>query len=139
MAATISTTRRTRTASPARWQKALKHAFDQGVTVRQLQCGVWVATSGADATSAYAVTLHDCECRAAQEGDPVCKHRATLAYTLSHLAPEPEPPAPDPLPANVVPFPAQDERDATTDRAIAYIERMAARHGDEPADFGIAA
>ncbi len=97
MAATI-TRIRPREASPARWQQALERATAQGVQVRQLQCGVWVAASGTDPNAAYAVTLTDCECRAASEGDPVCKHRAALAYHLGILEdgrdPEPPPTAP---------------------------------------------
>ncbi|MDP9370481.1 MAG: SWIM zinc finger family protein [Chloroflexota bacterium] len=95
MAATITNIRR-REASPARWQWALERAIAQGVHVRQLQCGVWVAASGTDLNAAYAVTLADCECRAASEGDPVCKHRAALAHRLGRLDadPQPEPPAP---------------------------------------------
>lgn len=78
--------------SPARWQKALKRALEQGVDVRQLATsGVWVATSGTDSTAAYVVTESDCECRAAQEGDRVCKHRALLRHVLGLLPLDPDP------------------------------------------------
>jgi hypothetical protein len=78
--------------TPARWQKALKRALEQGVDVRQLATtGVWVATSGTDSTAAYVVTESDCECRAAQEGDCVCKHRALLRHVLGMLPLDPDP------------------------------------------------
>ena len=86
--------------SPARWQKALRRALAEGVTVRQLATsGVWVAASGTDATAAYVVTVTACECRAGQEGDAVCKHRAMLRHTLGMLDLEPEPPTPAAPPA----------------------------------------
>lgn len=137
----------TRPASPERWQKALDRAIAQGVTVRQLACGVWTATSGTNPTAAYAVTLFDCECRAAAEGDPVCKHRAALADELGYLEPRD-----DPAPATITcpvchgtgtppadlgrtcPMcggaggyvPGQPWQPATADRAAAFIEAMAA-------------
>jgi hypothetical protein len=88
--------------------------------------------------------------RAAHEGDPVCTHRALLAYPLGYKLgsldspPEPEPPVAATVPANFVPFPMRAEREqltaaATAERVIAYVEQMAARYGDEPVDFGIAA
>lgn len=77
--------------TPVRWQAAIKRADAEGVTVRQLQCGVWVATSGTDANGAYIVTPTGCECRAAAEGDPICKHRAALRLRLGLLAVEVEP------------------------------------------------
>jgi hypothetical protein len=81
--------------SPARWQRALRRALEQGVDVRQLATsGVWVASSGTDATAAYVVTPDDCECRAAAEGDRVCKHRALLRHILGDLPLDPEPPTP---------------------------------------------
>ena len=70
--------------------------IEQGVDVRQLATtGVWVATSGTDSTPAYVVTETDCECRAAQEGDRVCKHRALLRHRPRHCSPL----DPDPTPA----------------------------------------
>jgi len=69
----------------------------EGVTVRQLATtGVWIATSGTDAGTAYVVTPTDCECRAAQEGDVCCKHRALLRHVrgLLTLDPDPTPAAP---------------------------------------------
>ena len=55
-----------------------------------------IVTSGTDAALAYVVTGADCECRAAQEGDPVCKHRALYWHRngVLDLDPEPEPLAP---------------------------------------------
>jgi hypothetical protein len=84
--------------TPKRWQKALRRALAEGVEVRQLATtGVWIATSGTNPEAAYVVTTHDCECRAAAEGDVCCKHRALLRHALGDLPlepdPEPEPPA----------------------------------------------
>src|SRR5690348_7755106 len=93
----VTTTRRRVTAaSPARWAKALERAIAEGVQVRQLATsGVWVATSGTQAGLAYVVTGDGCECRAAAEGDAVCKHRALFWYLMGILdRPEPEPPTP---------------------------------------------
>ena len=65
--------------------------------MRQLAgSGAWVATSGRDASVAYEVTGTDCECQAAEFGDPVCKHRALWWHLqgMLDLDPEPAPPAP---------------------------------------------
>jgi hypothetical protein len=73
--------------TPARWQAALRRAVAEGVQVRQLAgSGMWVATSATDAETAYEVTPWECECHAAQFGDPVCKHRAVLLATLGRIA-----------------------------------------------------
>ena len=98
MTATVTPIRRTvRAATPARWQAALRRALAEGCQLRQLATsGVAVVTSGTDASLAYVVTGADCECRAAQEGDPVCKHRALYWHRNGVLDPEPEPGAPAP-------------------------------------------
>jgi hypothetical protein len=73
--------------TPARWQSALRRAVKEGVEVRQLAgSGMWVATSTSDPETAYEVTPWECECHAAQFGDPVCKHRAVLLATLGRIA-----------------------------------------------------
>jgi hypothetical protein len=73
--------------TPARWQSALRRAVAEGVQVRQLAgSGMWIATSATDAETAYEVTPWECECHAAQFGDPVCKHRAVLLATLGRIA-----------------------------------------------------
>jgi len=90
-------TRRQRTANPARWQAALKRALAEGVQVRQLAgSGMWIATSGSDATTAYEVSQFGCSCPAGEFGDPVCKHRAAYWHALGilELDDEPEPPTP---------------------------------------------
>ncbi|MDP9366894.1 MAG: SWIM zinc finger family protein [Chloroflexota bacterium] len=95
--ATTMQTRKPVTATPARWQAALRRAFKEGVQVRQLAgSGAWIATSGTDAATAYVVSLGECECPAGEHGDPVCKHRAALAHRLGRLNADPdfEPPAP---------------------------------------------
>jgi len=79
--------------TPERWQAALRRASAQGVQIRQIQCGAWVATSGTDTEAAYLVTSHGCECAAGVALDPVCKHRAALREMLGTLARE-EPVAP---------------------------------------------
>jgi|GEM_PF-3147597 len=94
------TTIRQRQATPARWQAALGRALADGVQVRQLAgSGLWLATSGTDAGTAYALAVtgdvaHGCECPAAQHGDPVCKHRAAFYFTAGLLDPDPGPGAP---------------------------------------------
>lgn len=75
-----------RTATPARWQAALTRAFLQQIQVRQVAgSGVWVATSATDPSVAYATDGQDCECQAAQNGDPVCKHRAMFWFLQGAL------------------------------------------------------
>lgn len=76
-----------------RWQAALRRAVAEGVQIRQLAgCGMWIATSASDDTTAYEVTPWSCECWAAEFGDPVCKHRAALLEKLGRLALEPDQP-----------------------------------------------
>jgi hypothetical protein len=95
-------TRRTRQATPERWQKAAQRAIVEGIQVRQLAgSGQWVANSGSDATVAYEVEVtgniaHGCNCLAGLNDDPVCKHRAAFYLLIGALSvtPEPEPPAP---------------------------------------------
>ena len=84
MAATMNRTGRKATA--ARWQAAVERAEREGVQVRQLGCGVWVATSGTDAGAAYVVTASGRECRASSEGDPVSKHRAAFRVRVGVCA-----------------------------------------------------
>lgn len=77
-------------ATPARWSAALDRARHEGIQVRQLAgSGAWIATSGKDASVAYEVTPHTCECHAGQSGDPVCKHRALLRHQLGLLRERP--------------------------------------------------
>ncbi|MGC4108446.1 MAG: hypothetical protein QM753_19155 [Thermomicrobiales bacterium] len=72
--------------TPQRWQKALERAQHGGLQLRQLMgSGAWIVTSERDDEAAYMVTEFDCECFAAEYGDPVCKHRAMLRYRLGHL------------------------------------------------------
>jgi hypothetical protein len=93
---------RTRSSSPARWQKAAQRAISEGIQVRQLAgSGQWVANSGSDASVAYEVEVtgniaHGCSCLAGLNDDPVCKHRAAFYLLIGALSvdPEPEPPAP---------------------------------------------
>lgn len=81
------TTRRPNADTPARWDAALGRSLTEGVRVMQLPTtGVWVATSGTNADTAYVVTETDCECYAGAHGDPVCKHRAALRLRLQVLA-----------------------------------------------------
>ncbi len=75
-----------RTSTPIRWLQALERAQRGGLQLRQLVgSGAWVATSERDQEAAYMVTEYECECFAAEFGDPVCKHRAMLRYRLGHL------------------------------------------------------
>lgn len=85
---TTSTRRPARASIAARWVTAVTRAATEGVKVFQLPTsGVWIATSGTDATTAYVVTETACECYAGAHGDPVCKHRAQLRVQLGTLAP----------------------------------------------------
>jgi hypothetical protein len=96
------TRNRTRSSSPARWQKAAQRAMAEGIQIRQLAgSGQWIANSGSDATVAYEVevtgnTAHGCSCLAGLNDDPVCKHRAAFYLLIGALSvePEPDPPAP---------------------------------------------
>ena len=82
----VTTASRSRTASPARWARAVERAIAEGVTVRQLATsGIWVASSGTDADTCYALTTHECECYAGAHADEVCKHRAALRVRLGML------------------------------------------------------
>lgn len=72
--------------TPQRWQAALERAQRGGLQLRQLMgSGAWIVTSEQDGELAYMVTEFDCECFAAEYGDPVCKHRAMLRHRLGHL------------------------------------------------------
>jgi hypothetical protein len=95
-------TRRTRQASPERWAKAAQRAIAEHIQVRQVnENGMWVSTSGSDATLAYLLEIRNglvvsCSCPAGQCGDPCCKHAARyyLDAGMLDLDPEPDPPAP---------------------------------------------
>jgi hypothetical protein len=98
----VQQSRSNRQATPERWQAALIRAIAERVTVRQVNAnGVWVATSGTDATMAYLLEVtggivHSCTCPAGQFNDPVCKHRARWYFDAGLLDlndPEPDPPA----------------------------------------------
>lgn len=89
--------RQTRTSTPARWMKAVERALAEGVEVRQLAgSGLWVASSGSDATVAYEVDVtgnvaHGCGCLAGLNGDPVCKHRAAFYLLIGAVHPSQQP------------------------------------------------
>ena len=93
-------TRRTRQASPERWQRAAQRAIKESIEVRQVnENGMWVSTSGSDATLAYLLEIRNgvvvsCSCPAGQFGDPCCKHAARYYLDADLLDPEPDPPAP---------------------------------------------
>ena len=94
-------TRKLRQASPERWQKAAQRAFAEHIQVRQVnENGMWVSTSGSDATLAYLLEIRNglvvsCSWPAGQFGDPCCKHAARYYLDAGLLDPEPEgsPPA----------------------------------------------
>jgi hypothetical protein len=93
-------TRRNRTASPERWQRAAQRALEENFEVRQVnENGMWVSTSGSDPKLAYLLEVRNgvvasCSCPAGQFGDPCCKHAARYYLDAGPLDPEPEPPAP---------------------------------------------
>ena len=96
-----------RTNIAARWARAAERAANEGVRVMQLPTsGVWIATSGTDATTAYVVTETACECHAGAHGDPVCKHRAALRVQLGQLAPVALAISPEPAPVAIPAAPA---------------------------------
>lgn len=75
-----------RTAPPvAKWHQMFQKAVREGVQVRQLGSGMWVATSASDPRVAYAVSLSECECRG-HEYHGYCKHRAMLAFLQGVLS-----------------------------------------------------
>src|SRR3954449_12606780 len=97
-------TLKARQATPKRWQTAAARAIAEGVQVRQVNAnGMWVATSGTDATMAYLIDVtngvaHSCTCPAGEFGDPVCLHRAAFYLLIGALVtPEPERGAPAPI------------------------------------------
>jgi hypothetical protein len=72
-------------ATPDRWQVALQRALKEGVRVWQSELtGAWVATSGTLSGKYYELEIFThtepptitCTCEAAENNDPVCKHRA---------------------------------------------------------------
>ncbi|HZU76311.1 MAG TPA: hypothetical protein VFA70_06070 [Dehalococcoidia bacterium] len=135
---TSAPTANRRRPTPDRWQAALRRAFAQGIEVRQLAgSGMWIATSGTDASVAYEVSQFGCSCPAAEFGDPVCKHRAAYYHLLGilELDDEPEPPTPAAPAAKLVPFPLRGRDAATAAKAVALIERMAELEGDAPAEL----
>ncbi len=67
-----------RTASPARWAAALSRAVLHGITVSQHPVSGQFTAPSTDGTRRYRVGWYDCQCQAAQGGDPVCLHRATF-------------------------------------------------------------
>lgn len=88
--------KRVREESPARWQKAVRRAVNEGIEVRQLQgSGLWIATSGSDRAVAYELEItgavaHGCSCLAGLNDDEVCKHRAAWYLLVGALSPESE-------------------------------------------------
>jgi hypothetical protein len=93
---------RVRVPSPERWQRAASRALTERIQVRQVNSnGMWVATSGTEATVAYlleilAGTVRSCSCPAGAFGDPCCKHAARYyldAGVLELDDPDPDPPA----------------------------------------------
>ena len=94
-----ATITRIRTATPKRWQSALKRAFDSGITLYQIAgTGEAVVTSQREPGTVYRTDGTICDCAAHMlSGDPVCAHRALFLYNQGLLelesTPEPEPPA----------------------------------------------
>lgn len=80
-----------RTASPARWQKAVQRAIDEDVRVSQVNAnGMWVANSGTQPGVSYLLEItngivRSCSCPAGQFGDPCCKHAARAYLDMGIL------------------------------------------------------
>ena len=96
-------TRRTRQASPERWQRAAQRAIAEHIEVRQINAnGMWTASSGSDPKLAYVLevvagVVRSCSCPAGEFGDPCCKHAARYdldAGVLTIEEPEPDPSGP---------------------------------------------
>ena len=90
-----SVARRSRVATPERWQKALERALTEGIEVRQVNSsGMWVANSGTHANVAYVLEIvhgvvRSCSCPAGEFGDACCKHAARYYFDAGLLDPEP--------------------------------------------------
>ncbi len=64
------------------WTALKAKGIREGVTVRRLSDGTWIATSASDPHAAYKVTTGGCECRGhAFTGH--CKHRALLLAAMA--------------------------------------------------------
>lgn len=73
---------------------ALQRALKEGVRVWQSELtGAWVSTSGSVSGKYYELEVFyrtepptmTCTCEAAEQGDPVCKHRARWYWEHDHL------------------------------------------------------
>ncbi|MDP9366990.1 MAG: hypothetical protein M3Q03_01735 [Chloroflexota bacterium] len=73
-----------RQATATDWERLAAKAVKEGIEVRRLSTGQWVAGSGSDAAKAYLVSLDRCECDG-HGWTGRCKHRAALASTLGVL------------------------------------------------------
>jgi hypothetical protein len=97
-AAVSPVVRKSRQASPERWQRALQRALFAGVAAKQLAgSGAWIVASASRPGVAYETDGIACTCEAAMlGGDPVCLHRAAFWHAQGVLDlddPEPPPPA----------------------------------------------
>lgn len=82
---TVVAPRTVRAETPERWARALTRALYGGIEIYTTASGQRFATSATQHDMLYAVTPDSCECRAAQEGDPICVHRAALRSILGSL------------------------------------------------------
>ncbi len=64
------------------WTALKAKGMKEGVTVRRLLDGTWVATSASDPRAAYRVTPGRCECRG-HAFTGACKHRALLLAAMA--------------------------------------------------------
>jgi len=95
----MATAKAARRATPERWAKAAARAIAEGIEVRRVNAsGMWVASSGTDARTAYVLEILNgvvvsCSCPAGTHGDPCCKHAARFYLDAGALDPEPPTPA----------------------------------------------
>jgi hypothetical protein len=77
--------------SPARWRAAFHRAAADALDLFEVigMPGFFAVTSSADPSLVYLATSTTCTCRAAIEGDNVCKHRAAVRAALGTLGPAP--------------------------------------------------
>jgi hypothetical protein len=79
--------RPSRIETPARWQKALRRALENGVEILTASDdGERFATSASRLDLLHRVDPYRCTCEAGIAGDPICMHRAALRFVLGWLA-----------------------------------------------------
>lgn len=78
MADPFTVTRTSHPDSPQRWQSAYARALTEELMIRPnlYGGGIWTVTSKTRPDLVYGTNGVVCGCKAAETGDPICKHRA---------------------------------------------------------------